>query len=93
MRFQSNKVGIKFQIQELMVAMGALSHSVWDNQAFGITLVSLGILGAIFRTAFEIAEKTKVLEEKNAESEKIKSASAALADAFGNFGKSSSGES
>ena len=37
-------------------------------------------------TAFEIAEKTRIAEAKNAESEKIKSATSALADAFGGFG-------
>ena len=93
MRFQSNRPGIKIQIQELLVVLGVLSHSLWDHQAFGITLVSMGIFGAIFRAALDIAEKSKVLEEKNAESEKIKSATSALADAFGNLGRNSSGES
>jgi len=86
MRLQTNSGGIKFQIQELMVTLGVLSFCIWNSPRLGITLVVMGILGAVCRTAFEIAEKTRIAEAKNAESEKIKSATSALADAFGGFG-------
>jgi len=93
MRLNSNSPGIKIQIQELMVVCGALCHSVWESPGFGWMLVSLGVFGAIFRAGFELAEKNKIAEAKQVESEKIKSATSALADAFGGFGKASDGES
>ena len=89
MRFQNNLTGVKFQIQELMITMGSFMVGIWEESGLGITLISLGILGAICRSAFEIAEKNKMVEAKNAESEKIKSATSALADAFSGFGSQS----
>ena len=92
MRLQSSNPGVKFQIQEVMVVMGVVSHGMW-SPTMGIVLVTLGILGAISRTALEIAEKNKIAEVKEQESEKIKNATSALADAFNGFGsRGSTGE-
>lgn len=85
MRLQNN-VGIRFQLQELMVTLGVLSYGHWDLTGLGVTLMSLGIFGAICRSGFELAEKQKVAEAKQVESEKLKNATSALADAFGGFG-------
>jgi hypothetical protein len=77
-----------------MVILGVLSYAHWGHPGLGLTLLTMGIVGAICRSGFELAEKQKYSEVKQAESEKIKSATSALADAFGGFSsKSSSGES
>ena len=86
MRLQTNNNGIRFQMQELLVSLGVLSYAYWEFSGLGISLLSLGILGALCRTGFELAEKQKISEAKQVESEKIKNATSALADAFGGLG-------
>ncbi|MDB4337404.1 hypothetical protein OAA09_00135 [bacterium] len=89
MRLNKSSSGIVFQVQEVLVICGTMSYSLWGNSGFGITLVSLGIIGAVCRTAFNIAEKQKFAEAKQVESEKIKDATSALSEAFSGFGRNS----
>jgi hypothetical protein len=86
MRLQTNIGGIRFQLQELMVTLGVLSYALWNHPGLGSALLIMGVLGAICRSGFELAEKQKVSEAKQVESEKIKSATSALADAFSGLG-------
>ena len=86
MRLNNTSSGIRLQIQEILVICGSITHGMWENHSLGITLISLGVLGAICRTAFEMAEKQKFAEVKQKESEKLKDATSALSEAFAGFG-------
>ena len=49
MRLNNSTPGIRLQIQEALVVCGTITHGLWDNQALGITLITLGVLGAVCR--------------------------------------------
>jgi hypothetical protein len=94
MRLGNNlSMNIKFQLQEILVISGVVSHGLWESQGLGITLITLGILGAIFRAGFEVSEKKEIAEAKQEETEKIRNATSALSEAFSGLGSSRRGES
>ena len=92
MRLNNSTPGIRLQIQEALVVCGTITHGLLDNQALGITLITLGVLGAVCRLAFEMAEKQKFAEAKQEESQKLRDATSALSEAFSGFGKNSGGK-
>lgn len=92
MRF-GNSLNIKFQLQEVLVICGTASHGLWESQGLGITLITLGVFGAVFRAAFEVAEKRTMADAKQEETAKIKSATSALSEAFAGLGSGRGGES
>jgi hypothetical protein len=91
MRF-GNSLKIKFQLQEVLIICGTVSHGLWDSHGLGVTLIALGVLGGICRAAFETAEKRTMAEAKVEDAAKIKSATSALSEAFAGLGGSRSGE-
>ena len=86
-------MNIKFQLQEILVICGTVSHGAWDSHVLGIALITLGVLGGICRAGFEIGEKREMAEAKQEETEKIRSATSALSEAFGGLGTGRRGES